>query len=247
MHSHRRPLFLLTLAAALILTASATARQRGAARRGARVIPESVLSKTLPTFGFKRRRADPALLFNVRLKTIEDGVSTHTPSVFVSARGGWVVAPLPGDFEQTGWVFAGRAPDRPEVWGITEIDVEGRGPDLELLSSRDGGLTWRHYTLHKVSRFAEFKSLHMTGKGVGALTVQLSDEDAQNEGTPSVRAGYYTYTTRNGGRTWTRNGRFSATEPPEPPGALDRHEVSYDESEPPGAGRLREIMRELSR
>jgi hypothetical protein len=237
----------LALAAALLLTGSAAARRRGAGQRGARAIPDSILSKTLPTFGFKRRRADPALLFNVRLKEAGQGASMHTPSVFVSARGGWVVAPLPGDFEQTGWVFAGRAPDRPEVWGVAEIDVEGRGPDLELVSSRDGGLTWRHYTLHKVSRFAEFRSLHMTGRGDGALTVQLSDEDAQNEGTPAVKAGYYTYTTRNGGRTWTKHGRFSATEPAKPPGTLDKYEVSYDDSEPPGPGRLRELMRELNR
>jgi hypothetical protein len=241
----RRPIVLFVLAA-LLLTATATARQRGAGRRGARGIPESVLSKTVPSSGFKRRGDAPALLFGVRLKNIEQGVSTHTPSVFVSARGGWVAAPIPADLEQTGWVFAGRAKERPEVWGVTEIDVEGRGPDLNLLSSRDGGRTWRHYTLHKVSRFAEFVSLRMTAAGAGALTVQLSAEDAQNEGTPSVKAGFYTHTTRNGGRTWTKNGSFSATKPADPPGPLDDEQVSYDDSAPPGPARLREIMRELS-
>src|SRR2546423_799235 len=139
MHIHRRWLLSFGLAAALLLTGAATAQRRAVGRKAARDIPDSVLSKTLPLLGFKRRRAQPALLFNERVKTVEQGVTTHTSGVFVFTRGGWAVARFPraADFEQTGWVFAGRAPDRPEVWAAAEIDVEGQGPALELVSSRD--------------------------------------------------------------------------------------------------------------
>ena len=209
-------------------------------------IPDSELSKTLPLFGFRRRRADPALLFKDRVEFIEEEVRVVAPGVFVGGDGGWAEADLPegAGAEQTSWTFVGRAPDRPEVWAIAEIAVAGPGHDLELVSSRDGGQTWHHYALSKVTRFARFESLHMTRDGAGAVTVLLDEDGAQSE-VDSPEPGYYTYTTTDGGRTW-EGPRRSATKPPEPDGALDGPDTTYDEMDPPGADRLREILRELA-
>lgn len=242
MNSRRRILFVLVLASVLLPSGAASARRKYARRAQARGIPNGVLSRTNPVFGFKRRRAEPALLFNGQVREAE-----HFPTAFVSGRGGWTKARLPESaLAQNVWVFAGRAGDRQEVWGVAELQSEGRGPDLELLSSRDGGRTWRHVTVNKVSRFATFDSFHMTSRGAGALMIQLTEDDARTEGNSSLKAGYYTYDTRDGGRRWMRKPRFSAWKPTDPPGALDGPET-YNFDAPPGADRVREIMRGLAR
>lgn len=238
--NYRRIVFASALASTLLMSAAAQRRPARGAR--SRAITNGVLSRTNPVYGFKRRRAEPALLFNLEEKQTE-----HVPTVFVSGRGGWDKARLPeGALGQNAWVFVGRASDRPEVWGITELQSEGRGPALELLSSRDGGRTWQHVTVNKVSSFATFDSFYMTSRGAGALTIQLTQDDAQSEGNASLKPGYYTYSTRDGGRSWTKRPSFSPSKPPALAVPLDGPEA-YTFNAPPGADRVREVMRDLAR
>lgn len=129
-------------------------------------------------------------------------------------------------------------------WAVAEIDVAGPGPTLEIVSTRDGA-TWSHRSIRKVTRFASFVSFHMNARGAGSLVTELTEDSAGSE-TPARRPGFYIYTTSNGGRTWSRP-RFSAARPPEPARPLERPDVEYNDSTPPGAPRMRDIMRELSR
>jgi len=241
MQMHWRPV-LFILAAALLPAGGADAQRRGV-RRAARSVPNSVLAKSLPVYGFKTRGAAPAVLFVQQT----EGPSMHAASAFANARGGWAVAGVP-ELGQYGWTMAARSPEAPRYWAIAEIDVAGPGNDLDIVSSRDGR-TWGHHSLDKVSRFASYVegSFYMTRGGRGAVTVELTPDGAQTEGTPSVRPGFYTYTTRNHGLTWSKTYSFSAARPPALAGALKLESPeAYNLSEPPGAARMREMMRELS-
>jgi hypothetical protein len=247
MHGQRRSLLFVTLAAAMLLAVAtpSSAQRRGNRRAARRDIPNSTLALTVPSFGFKRRAGEPALLFNRRFENIEDGVSAHEADVFAFVGGRWIEPRLRGSLSQSDWTFVGRVPNRAEFWAVAEIDVAGPGDSLEILSTRDGA-TWSHYSLNKVSRFADFVSFHMNARGVGSVVLQLT-EDSPGVEPPSRRPGYYTYTTTNGGRTWSRRPRFTTARPPEPGRPLERPDADYDDSTPPGAPRLREILRELSR
>lgn len=248
MHRPQKSLLLLALSAALLLAGAtpAHAQRRGGRRAAPRDIPNATLALTLPAFGFRRRQGEPALLFNWRYESVEGGSSAHDAAVFAFVGGRWIEPRLPGGgLGQSGWTFVGRLPNRPEFWAVSEIDVAGPGWDIEILSTRDGA-AWSHSSIKKVSRFAEFDSFHMSARGVGAVTVVLSEDYARNE-RPAMRAGYYTYATSNRGRTWSRRPRFSAVRPPAPARPLERPDFDYDDSTPPGAARLREILRELSR
>lgn len=246
MHSQRRPLLLAALAATLLLAAtpSALAQRRGGRRAAARDIPNAELALAVPAFGFRRTARTPALLFHRRFDNLEDGMSAHSASVYAYAGGRWTVPRLGGDLSQSGWTFVGSLPKRSQFWAVGEIDVAGPGPTLEIFSTRDGA-TWSHRSVRKVTRFASFVSFHMNARGVGSLVTELTEDSAGTE-RPARRAGFYTYTTANGGRTWSR-ARFSTARPPEPARPLERPDVEYNDSTPPGAPRMRDIMRELSR
>jgi hypothetical protein len=91
------------------------------------------------------------------------------------------------------------------VWGIVDIDVEGRGWTLEVVFSRDGGRSWRHVGSLKKPHFtAEFHSFRIGPGGRGSLTIHLGDG-----GDRSHKRGYYVYSTRDWGQSWTR-ARYSS-------------------------------------
>ena len=216
-------------------------------QKNAAGIPAEVLAQILPVYGFRRRGGERAVLFAAVVTPPEEegDMSTHRTAVFTRGDGDWNEA-SEGGLEINGWTFAGRAAGRPEVWGIAEIDVAGPGSSLELLSSENGGASWRLRTIDKVSRFASFVSLHMTRDGRGAVTTELPADmaDADGEG---LKPGFYTHTTIDGGASWSPKAGFSETTPPPPDGgALEAPDSSYNFDEPHGADRVLEILDELN-
>lgn len=208
-------------------------------------IPEEVLAQILPLYGFKRRGGARPVLFAAVMTAMEEGMTEHRSAIFSRGPGGWSEAALGGaDLGTHGWSFTGRAEDRPDVWGIAEIDVAGPGPSLELLSSEDGA-TWRYRALDKVSRFASFVSLHVSRDGRGAITTELTPDAPEMEA-DGLKPGFYTHTTTDGGGSWSTKASFSEKPPPPPDGgALGGPDVTYNFDEPPGAARVRELLNEL--
>jgi hypothetical protein len=100
MHRRRRPLLPAAIAAILLLAAtpSALAQRRGGGRRAAaRDISNAELALAVPAFGFRRKGRAPALLFHRRFDSVEEGMSTHTASVYAFVGGRWT-EPRLGDF-----------------------------------------------------------------------------------------------------------------------------------------------------
>jgi hypothetical protein len=135
----------------------------------------------------------------------------HKSVILVHYSGTWHLVNMPEEYVNTSWVFAGRAKGKPSVvWGIAEWDVGDQGPDLEIARSTNGGRSWRHlYSLKKMSRHGTLVSFNITSNGIGSLTMQL-----ENSIDPDHQGGFYTYSTRNGGRSWTRIPVYSASAPP---------------------------------
>jgi len=130
--------------------------------------------------------------------------------IFVFDRGAWRLVHLPRQqYENASWQFAGRSKTKPEVWAVAQFGRGDIGPDLEIAHSLNDGRTWRHLrSLTKVSRHALFESFSMARNGRGSLTVRLQDSPE-----PEHRDGYYTYTTTDGGRTWSTKPVYSQTAP----------------------------------
>ena len=240
MHAYQRLTIALFLLATLLTAGTPTTAQR--TRRGGGGIPARTLAETTPVFGIKRSGRQPALLFNRQGETSE-----HTATLFISTGGGWRRVALPSAaLSQSGWSHIARMPGGSKAWAIAEIDVAGPGGSLEIFSTVNGGSTWTHYSLTKMSRFASFESLQMNRNGRGSLTLNFDQNSADTEGNRRLRPGFYTYTTGNGGRTWSRRPIFSATQPPASGETLNGPDETYNIAEPPGVERLREIMRDLA-
>lgn len=244
MNNHKRLNIALFLFASLLLAGTMTATaQRGRARGGGSGIPPRTLAETTPVFGVKRSGRQPALLFNR-----QGEMSDHTATLFISTGSNWRRVALPSAaLSQSSWTYFVRSPDKLRAWAIAEIDVAGPGGTLEIFSTVNAGSTWSHFSLEKMSRFASFDSLHMNRNGRGSLTLNFDQDSANTEGNRRLRPGFYTYTTSNGGRTWSRRPSFSTTQPPAHGETLDGADETYNFSDPPGVERVREIMRELAR
>jgi hypothetical protein len=161
----------------------------------------------------------PALIFTgiANPDSLDNYAMGYRAVIFVYDRAAWRMIYLPRQFENAGWVYAGRVRGRADVWAVAQFGRGDIGPDLEIAHSADDGRTWRHlHSLPKVSRHATFHSFSMTRNGRGSLTVQLEDNIE-----PGHRGGYYTYTTTNGGRTWSRNPRRSEAAPPTSDGSME--------------------------
>ena len=102
-------------------------------------IPNEILERMTPVFGFEQERESPAFLF-CALHAEEFG---HHP-VLVRDTGGWRFIDMDDDaFDQSTWVYAGATIDRKWTWGVIDDDVEGPGWDLNIVFSSDGGRSWR--------------------------------------------------------------------------------------------------------
>lgn len=174
-----------------------------------------VLLSSIAVIGFGQSSRRPALIFTgiANPDTCDNPSLGYRAVIFVFDRGAWRLINLPKDrYENAGWEYAGRFKNKPEVWAIAQFGRGDIGPDLEIAHSLDDGRTWTHLqSLKKISRFAGFESFSMTAGGRASLTIRLQDSSE-----PEHRDGYYTYTSTNGGRSWSTTPRYSPTAPPAP-------------------------------
>lgn len=195
------------------------------------LIGAAVILSALATVGLGQSKTRPALTFTCITKPeTPDEPETFRAVIFVMEGNTWRRIDLPDQYESASWQYAGRSKSKPEVWAIAQFGREGLGPDLEIAHSFNDARVWRHHSLTKISRFAEFESFSMARNGRGSLTIRIQDSSE-----PEHRDGYYTYTTRNNGRTWTRKPRYSKTAPPAGPNILEQIPISSGPCLEPGA------------
>lgn len=177
-----------------------------------------LMSATVPE-GLGQPSRRPALIFTgiANPDSFDNPAMGYRAVIFVFDRSAWRLINLPDQYENASWEYAGRASSRPRVWAIAQFGRAGLGPNLEIAYSLDDGRTWRHRSLQKISRFATFSSFSMADNGSGALTIHL-----ENDLDSDHRGGYYTYTTTDGGRTWSRTPRHSQAAPPAPANSRER-------------------------
>ena len=177
----------LAVAGLAFLSAAGKAQQEGD-------LPPETLAQSSPRFAFAVQGSSPALVF-----THSGTGAEHDPRILISSRDGWRLIQLPENFHNQNWVYAGRAVTSQEIWAATQIGGEVPPPNLELLSSTNGGRSWRYRgPLQKISRFAVIDYVAMNPNGKGTLILRLDADPSEN----APRLGYYVYTTKNG-RDWT--------------------------------------------
>lgn len=196
-------------------------------------LPAETLAQSTPMFAFRSQGATPALIL-----TRSGSIENQDPRVFLSTRDGWRLVQLPEELHNTSWVWAGRALDGGELWGITEGMANGRSY-LYFVSSANGGRAWklRGY-LPKVSRLAVVETVGMSKNGKGTLILRL-DEDPSPD---APRLGHYVYLTKNGGREWSEP-MYSAGRPLPPSDVLVPSDQSFSEPAPPAADAWQKILR----
>jgi hypothetical protein len=177
----------LAVAGLAFLSAAGKAQQEGD-------LPPETLAQSSPRFAFAVQGGSPALVF-----THSGTGAEHDPRILISSRDGWRLIQLPENFHNQNWVYAGRAVTSQEIWAASQIGGEIPPPNLELLSSANGGRSWRYRgVLQKISRYAVVDYVAMNPSGKGTLVLRLDSDPGGN----APRLGYYVYTTKNG-RDWT--------------------------------------------
>lgn len=199
-------------------------------------LPAETLAQSTPMFAFRSQGTIPALIL-----TRSGSDQNQDPRVFLSTRDGWRLVQLPEELHNTSWVWAGRALDGGEIWGITEGLAGGRAY-LYFVSSANGGRAWRlRGYLPKVSRFAVVESVGMSKNGKGTLVLRL-DEDPSPD---APRLGHYVYLTKNSGREWSEP-MYSAGRPLPPSDVLVPSDQSFAEPAPPAADAWQKILRDYA-
>jgi hypothetical protein len=189
----------LAVAGMVFLPGAGKAQQEGD-------LPPETLAQSIPRFAFQFQGASPALVL-----THSGTAAEHEPRILVWSRDGWRMIQLAENFHNLNWVYAGRGVTSTEVWAAAQAGGELPGSNLELVSSANGGRTWRYRgSLQKVSRYAVVDYLAMNPSGKGTLVLRLDDDPSP--GAP--RLGYYLYMTKNG-RDWSQP-YFSANKPSPP-------------------------------
>jgi hypothetical protein len=186
------------------------------------LIGAAVILSVLPTLGVGQSQTRPAPTFTCITKPeTPEEPEAFRAVIFVRNGNAWRRIDLPEQYEFASWEYAGRVKSKRDVWAIAQFGHGDIGPDLEIAHSLNDGRSWRHHSLTKISRFAGFESLSMAGNGRGSLTIRLQDSPD-----PEHQDGYYTYETRNNGRTWSRKPRYSKTAPPASPTTLEPIAIS---------------------
>jgi hypothetical protein len=187
------------------------------------LIVAAIFLSALPTVGLGQSKPRPTLTFTCITKSTAEEPDAFKAVIFVMDGNAWRRIDLPDQYEFATWQYAGRAKGKPEAWAIAQFGHGDIGPNLEIAHSWDDGRTWKHRSLKKISRFAGFESLSIGRSDRGSLTISLQDSPE-----PEHRDGYYTYETRNNGRTWSRSPRYSKTAPPAVPSILEPLTISSD-------------------
>jgi hypothetical protein len=221
------------LATALAAVGILLAAERGLAQDDG--LPAETLAQATPFFAFQRQGNGPALIF-----TRSGSGAEYDPRLFISSRDGWRLVQLPNEVHNTSWVYAGRALEGGDLWGITEGTAEGR-TYLYFASSPRDGRSWRlRGYLPKVSRFAVIDSFAMNKSGKGTLVLRL-DEDPSPD---APRLGYYVYMTKSGGREWS-DPIFSQGKPLPSPDVLAAPDRSFDPSQATDVAAWQRILAEF--
>ncbi|HKV08682.1 MAG TPA: hypothetical protein VJ725_11120 [Thermoanaerobaculia bacterium] len=198
-------------------------------------LPAETLAQSTPMFAFRSQGLVPALLL-----TRSGSAQNQDPRVFLSTRDGWRLIQLPEELHNTSWVWAGRALDGGEIWGITEGMADGRSY-LYFVSST-GGRSWRlRGFMPKVSRFAMVETFGMNKSGKGTLILRLDDDPSPD----APRIGHYVYLTKTGGREWAEP-MYSAGRPLPPSDVLVPSDQSFSETAPPSAEAWQQILRDYA-
>ncbi|MFY9821048.1 MAG: hypothetical protein WAM82_06685 [Thermoanaerobaculia bacterium] len=206
----------LVMAGMVCLSGAAVAQQEGD-------LPPETLAQSSPRFAFAAQGNSPALVF-----THSGTAAEHDPRILISSRDGWRLIQMPENFHNQSWVYAGRGVLSQEMWAATQIGGEVPPPNLELLSSANGGRVWRYRgSLQKISRYAVIDYLAMNPSGKGTLVLRLDADPSEN----APRLGYYVYTTRNG-RDWTPP-YFSQNKPAPSSDVLAPPARTYEANQPP--------------
>ncbi len=193
----------LVVAGMALLPGAGRAQQEGD-------LPPETLAQSIPRFAFQAQRGTPALLL-----THSGTGAEHDPRILISSRDGWRLIQLPENFHNLSWVYAGRGVSSDEVWAGAQAAGEVPAPNLELLSSANGGRAWRYRgSLQKVSRYAVVDYLAINASGKGTLVLRLDADPSPN----APRLGYYLYMTKNG-RDWSQP-FFSGSRPSPPSDVL---------------------------
>lgn len=142
----------------------------------------------------------------------------YQPVILVSTKRGWKLFEMPGDASGRRWVHAASVDLGEHLFAISELTIESPGWSLEVVASHDGGRTWEHTsTVDKPNYQALFHGFSMDANGHGQLVVYLEDQGLGDPQGMAGRAhrllrpkdfpprpGNYVYTTRDGGRTWSK-------------------------------------------
>lgn len=197
-------------------------------------LPPETLGQSTPIFGFLGEASHPGLVF------VHSGSATdHEPRVFASSRDGWRLVQLPDGFHNLNWAYTGRNVRNYEIWAVLQAGGEA-GPGLNLLfaSGSSDGRSWRYRgSLQKISRYAVVEMLGMNDGGKGTIVLRLDDDPTPE----SPRLGYYSYMTKDGGRSWGQP-LYSSSRPSSPTDMLAPAEKSYDPKLAPDVAAWRQLL-----
>lgn len=167
----------------------------------------------------------PSLIFSHILNQLEvenypECSNPFLPVIFVFEKNEWRTIYFSADnFFNNKWRFVGKAKTGKDIWALTEYEMTGYGPNLEIIHSKDDGRTWKHIgTLEKISYLAGLHSFTMQNDK-GQLTIEWSSGGEPNQ------KGFYTYTTADKGKTWSKP-KYSKTPPPEGSSSLEKIAIS---------------------
>lgn len=141
--------------------------------------------------------------------------ASHGPSMPTSTRPAIVwfdraseAAPNLIDFEglegfaQTRWIVVETSHDRRRIWLIADSGVEAPSWVLQIVTSEDGGRSWRvRGHVRKPYYMASVDELRMDAQGRGALVLRWDDDPAAP--ISGAAPGRYTYRTSDFGATWS--------------------------------------------
>lgn len=163
-------------------------------------LPEApFLEEAYAAFVYSPEKSKPGVIFaNLQnVTTAELGIIVWESSQFRSVKVEFE------NLENYGWIKSYASYDRKHIWAVADSMIEAPGWELYVVHSKDGGRTWSMAApIRKPHYEAEIKKIRMRSNGLGEIIV-LHRDDPANPVSP-MKAGYYTYKTRDWGNTWSQ-------------------------------------------
>lgn len=164
-------------------------------------LSDRLLTQSLPKFAFQPDGERLGLIF-VDVDHQPDDFGVH-PAIVTIREGRYETLELEDErFSNHGWMQGYSSYDGQHYWAVTDSVVESTGWELNIIHSADRGATWvAAAPLRKPYYFATFHGLRMRPDGSGELIVLYEDDPASP--ISDVPIGYYSYTTRDWGHSWS--------------------------------------------